>query len=306
MHKRKGFTLIELLVVIAVIALLTAILVPTLQRVRNQARAVVCRAHLKQWGTVLALYVEDNEGRIPAKRFLDPIWFFRGSWLPEGNPNRPPVYHELTTKGIACCPMAVNVGKRFMQMTWEDVLPFYDEEWTVVTRDTFTTFGAWEVVSPPPRFRGSYGFNRTGRDGPNTLRNVWDRKSGVETHLAKGRANIPVILDCRRWIGEHNNGEPPPLREGAGEPHNFSINRHNGYTNCLFLDWSVRRVGLKELWTLKWDEQADTAARLALGPKPAACSPKTGPSGCDVSRIIEQSSNSCSRRAKTLRMVYKV
>jgi hypothetical protein len=27
----------------------------------------------------------------------------------------------------------------------------------------------------------------------------------------------------------------------------------------VFLDWSVRKVGLKELWTLKWDREFDTA-----------------------------------------------
>jgi prepilin-type processing-associated H-X9-DG protein len=32
----------------------------------------------------------------------------------------------------------------------------------------------------------------------------------------------------------------------------YCINRHNGYINGLFLDWSVRKVGLKELWTLYW------------------------------------------------------
>jgi prepilin-type processing-associated H-X9-DG protein len=245
-----------LLVVISIIALLIAILLPTVQRARKQAGAVVCRAHLKQWGTVLALYAEDNEGRIPPKKSFYPIWFFRGSRLPEGDPNRPPVYHDLTTKGIACCPTAVNVSKWWFEMTWRG-WPFHDEEWTVVMRDSLdSTFGAWEVVSPPPRFRGSYGFNSTSSFTPE---NIWDRRTGVETHLAKGRANIPVILDCRRWIGEHDNGEPPPPREGGSGRHNFCINRHNGYTNCLFLDWSVRRVGVKELWTLKWDEQADTA-----------------------------------------------
>jgi prepilin-type N-terminal cleavage/methylation domain-containing protein len=63
--KRVGFTLIELLVVISIIALLLAILVPTLQRVRKQAREVVCQSNLKQWGTLWATSVDDNDGYFP-------------------------------------------------------------------------------------------------------------------------------------------------------------------------------------------------------------------------------------------------
>ena len=57
MNRKNGSTLIELLVVISIIALLMAILVPTLQRVRKQARAVVCQSNLRQWGTLMAMYL---------------------------------------------------------------------------------------------------------------------------------------------------------------------------------------------------------------------------------------------------------
>ena len=254
MRKGKGFTLIELLVVIAVIALLVAILVPALQKARKQARAVVCRAHLKQWGTVLALYAEDNEGRIPRDAF-QAIWFFRGSQLPKGDPNRPPNYHDLNARGIACCPMAVKTRKRpgsgRARARVGDSI-----EWEI-RYTPGTTFEAWEIISPSPRFRGSYGFNRTSFFSSFRFRN---RRRGIETYSAKGRDNIPVILDSARdWSGEHHNSRSPPRRAGFGLHQDFCFNRHNGYVNGLFMDWSARRIGLKELWTLKWDEESDTA-----------------------------------------------
>jgi len=59
---RPGFTLIELLVVVAIIALLVAILLPSLQEARALAEAAVCGVNLKQIGTVWHLYVQNYDG----------------------------------------------------------------------------------------------------------------------------------------------------------------------------------------------------------------------------------------------------
>ncbi len=62
MRKQNAFTLIELLVVIAIIALLMAILMPALQRVKKQAEAAACKANLHEWALVFAMYTDDNDG----------------------------------------------------------------------------------------------------------------------------------------------------------------------------------------------------------------------------------------------------
>jgi prepilin-type N-terminal cleavage/methylation domain-containing protein/prepilin-type processing-associated H-X9-DG protein len=65
MNRQRGFTLIELLVVIAIIALLLAILTPALQRAKEQARRIICRSNLRQYGIATRMYLDGNKGRFP-------------------------------------------------------------------------------------------------------------------------------------------------------------------------------------------------------------------------------------------------
>jgi prepilin-type processing-associated H-X9-DG protein/prepilin-type N-terminal cleavage/methylation domain-containing protein len=57
--KRHAFTLIELLLVIAIVTILTGMLLPTLNRGRESARAASCISNLRQVGLATEMYVDD-------------------------------------------------------------------------------------------------------------------------------------------------------------------------------------------------------------------------------------------------------
>jgi prepilin-type N-terminal cleavage/methylation domain-containing protein/prepilin-type processing-associated H-X9-DG protein len=261
MAKREGFTLIELLVVIAVIALLMAILMPTLSRVRKQARAVACRANLGQWGIFYATYAAENDGHLPGwgdrpSNPGDPGWGWGfGWWGPwGGGPDRAKSQWYETTKGIMCCPMATKPANPTDQGD-----------------PSGGTFLAWGYeVSPGPWWYGHGSYGISGWVGWWYWSSDPDwRKLGWSTTDVKDAAAVPVLLDsCWPWgapWGSDASWVPPasdavPTRWPGGEsPWNvFCINRHDGYVNGLFLDWSVRKVGLKELWMLKWNKEYKT------------------------------------------------
>jgi prepilin-type N-terminal cleavage/methylation domain-containing protein len=64
-YSRTGFTLIEVLVVVAIIALLVAILLPSLARARDQAQTTACASNLRQLHYAFTMYAHDNKGVYP-------------------------------------------------------------------------------------------------------------------------------------------------------------------------------------------------------------------------------------------------
>lgn len=145
--------------------------------------------------------------------------------------------------------MATNTGVDFL-----GPITFHEPEGWQYTITFGSTFGAWELTEPGPPINCSYGLNGVlfGTNNPNP-------GPTINIYLLKNTSAIPFVLDSSR-PGSLMGSISPPHHEGAGgclAP--FCINRHDETINCLFLDWSVRKIGLKELWTLKWREDYDTA-----------------------------------------------
>jgi prepilin-type N-terminal cleavage/methylation domain-containing protein/prepilin-type processing-associated H-X9-DG protein len=236
---RRGFTLIELLVVIAIIALLMAILMPTLSRIRRQGRGVACLSNLRQSGMYFSANgVETADGtlRFDAKE-SGPNWDHLQAIA------GPSMEH----KGLLLCPMASRPES--IKPPEEPVPPFWEA--------LGNTFSAWMLKDFSRLYTGSYGINMM-------VRGIVPSKWPV-THM-RARSQIPAYLDAALWDAGPGGGDeraPPAPYEGAFD-HQYSfgtlcLNRHDGAVNCLFWDWSVRKVGLKELRMLKWAPAWDTA-----------------------------------------------
>jgi prepilin-type N-terminal cleavage/methylation domain-containing protein len=239
MQKQQGFTLIELLVVIAIIALLMSILMPALQRVRKQGQAVACMSNLKQWGLIWYMYTEDNDDKFPTG----------GSVAGDAANDWPVVLWDYyKAKGsLTLCPSATKPhfeGVRFAFGAWS-----WDKTgWTDLKQKQAEDYG-------------SYGENEwvCFREPPVSLsERYW------KTRTQKQSDKIPLFFDCA-WMDLYPSDTDSPAQiedipSTSSEMQLVCINRHSGYVNGLFIDCStVRKVGLKELWTFKWYRTFDTA-----------------------------------------------
>jgi prepilin-type N-terminal cleavage/methylation domain-containing protein/prepilin-type processing-associated H-X9-DG protein len=285
MGKKSAFTLIELLVVIAIIALLMAALVPALGAARKHARSVACQSNLKQWGATLALYTEDHQGRLPTDAMgRSGIWLLRGVFLSRDDPNaNASTLHHFGTRNIILCPMATKAAGPRSGGMYGMSTAFGSARGGEFEARFGSKFTAWEILKPAPVFRGSYGYNEWVFQGLCwSPRKTRGRIVEPDVLSLRGRATIPVLLDARMPSARPWNIEAPAMNIGGPpitedwdyvdpfSPGSFCMNRHDGYVNGLFLDWSARKVGLKELWTLPWYYEFDTAGRWtkAGGVKP--------------------------------------
>jgi prepilin-type N-terminal cleavage/methylation domain-containing protein len=229
---KKAFTLVELLVVIAIIALLMSILMPALAKVRKQAKVVICQSNLRQWGTIFSMYTADYDGS------------FQAGWSGAANTSNWWMdalrLYYMNFPEIRFCPVAANETRRVDQ--------------------GFVNTGIWDDTWLGNGNNGSYGINgwvenpQSDAGYPDMAPKRW------RTDRVSGASEVPLFLDAP-WIDcwPEAYDVPPPLDnqhwQQCSHMGRFCKNRHDGYINGVFLDYSVRKIGLKEMWRLKWNRK---------------------------------------------------
>jgi len=124
----RGFTLIELLVVVAIIALLIAILLPSLSRAREQSRNAVCMSNMRQVGLGFYYYGEDYHGAPPPNRlraapgappggtppdYRDSDWWYYAHMVPRYIPGNEMSQTNAAFSGVFRCPSDPEAGRAY-------------------------------------------------------------------------------------------------------------------------------------------------------------------------------------------------
>ena len=206
--KNRAFTLVELLVVISIIALLVAILLPALNRAREQAKATMCLTQLRSIGQAALLYADQWEDYIPrgygggSNRdnwyqllipFLDQVDFWDGD------------YRHME---IYRCPSYPNK---------ESAITYVINSWDIIFGD----------INHPTKL---IEFRRRG-----------ERIYVADHEYIPGIS--PVIIDFESPRANHLDvWSSNQMASGDESTRRVARDRHNGGHNALFLDWHAEWI----------------------------------------------------------------
>lgn len=211
--RRHAFTLIELLVVVAIIAVLMAILLPSLSGAREQARSTACLSNQRQLGTISNMYISENSDYVvpallvnwtaPGTGDVRETWFTIFSYsgyLPTDTPFLSTLSStKVGTRGMLVCPSGLSdhtsyaspapitetdaEGARPTRQPSKDLKPGYSlDSWYSMSTNTnrYNTFGTYAGVAIP--------------DGTETT-----NKAGVKTSQIADTTQTALFFDGISW-----------------------------------------------------------------------------------------------------------
>ncbi|HOL87775.1 MAG TPA: type II secretion system protein [Anaerohalosphaeraceae bacterium] len=254
----KGFTLIELLVVISIIALLMGIIVPALSRVKLSAQTLICSTNLKNYGTALQGYAQDNNHKAPfavywlySRRTLNNgacasgcRWHYTKDW-PDGS-----FWPYVADKNVHMCPTFKTYALRegcsqcgapetttvpFNPMYSYSMNYFLGFDWETGLRITFSTAYEKEVslkLTRVTRPAQCFAFSEE---------NLWTLNidNGYRENYSRA-----ILNDNALWMAPN----PGRSTDNIATYHNVNLTQKNeGKANLVFVDGHVETMrGLPE------------------------------------------------------------
>ncbi|MHC4474787.1 MAG: H-X9-DG-CTERM domain-containing protein [Planctomycetota bacterium] len=224
MKAKASLTKKDLIIVLACGVLVFANLGAVGNGGRRRAKEALCASNLKRWGTVWFTFANDNGGffmdRTDARGWVEILAPYYG------NP------------GMLLCPEARKT----------------------IDEGGVNPFMAWSFSPDPAELRGSYGMNlwianshRSGSLHTGGIIGYW------KTPYVVGAGDAPILIDAQATNMQPYAFDHPPVYETdiwtpgpRDEMRRACVGRHNGGVSAVFLDGSVRKVGLKHLWTIHW------------------------------------------------------
>lgn len=231
MKNRKTITKTELVVLLVSVVFLLAALGAVGATGRSRAKEAVCVSHLMGLGNLWRLYTNDNHSYFPRRGGGD-VWGEEhlGAW-----PYVLWLYERRVMPNLILCPAAAKAvigGAKYPFAAW------YMTQGDVTVCGSYTV-NFWLSNNDEPKFWGT-----------------------TNTRYA---ASVPILADGSWKDTEAEPTDDPwqsreQMVDWGWEPNRnemkrVCIDRHGPAVNMVFLDFSVRRVGLKELWLLKWHRE---------------------------------------------------
>jgi prepilin-type N-terminal cleavage/methylation domain-containing protein/prepilin-type processing-associated H-X9-DG protein len=219
---RRAFTLVELLVVIGIIAILIAILLPTISRAREQTKFVLCKNNLRQIGYALRMYANDNGDYYPDAATLGGAFFRVG--LGQKIPGNPDPFSISETYGM---PAVLDQGHYLPGRSAVWVCPSAPD-WMSGYKNTYTWTLLWgaqdKITLSLPR----------GRPANADVFYVYDNfaNSAYTTGIRRGMSDSNPVRPTSQWILPHSY--KVKVQNSVTNP-----NARRGAINVLYLDGSV-------------------------------------------------------------------
>lgn len=260
MRKVKGFTLVELLVVISIIAILLAVLIPSLNKAKETAKRIVCSNHLKTFGMANAAYATQFNGAYVPVRYKDTP--YNGAWVS----NR--AFRKLLELDKYLKTEDLQIDGSILLYDLPNAYLCPSDKISMIKKNRFFRDGAYVLLS--------YGYNYTEW----AIQGQWDPWSGYPADAGHKATNVKqpstklAFTDSVDWWVCWNGADYAGTETGhnvdicwdkigqqniskykSGNLHGPIIYRHNEGANVAFYDGHVKYMKKYEMY-IKEDREA--------------------------------------------------